>query len=90
MSRITADAPPFFLSHGVNDSLIPVEEGRLFAARLGAISRNPVGYAELPRAQHAFDTFGSPRATAAAEAVARFLGVVYGDHLLREQPATGR
>ncbi|MBE7188672.1 alpha/beta hydrolase [Jatrophihabitans endophyticus] len=81
LSRITSDAPPFFLSHGTNDSLIPIEEGRLFAERLRAVSRNPVGFAELPRAQHAFDAFGSPRATAAAEAVARFLGVVYGDHV---------
>jgi acetyl esterase/lipase len=81
MSRINVDAPPFMISHGVNDALIPVEEARLFAARLRAVSKSPVVYAELPHAQHAFDIFGSPRATAAAEAVARFLGVVYGDYV---------
>ncbi|WP_375487629.1 alpha/beta hydrolase fold domain-containing protein [uncultured Jatrophihabitans sp.] len=80
MSRVGPHAPPFLLSHGTNDSLIPVEEGRLFADRLRAVSERPVVWAELPRAQHAFDVFGTPRATAAAEAVARFLGVVYGEH----------
>lgn len=79
-SRVHAGAPPFMLSHGVNDSLIPVEEARLFVSRLRAVSTAPVVYAELPHAQHAFDIFGSPRATAAAEAVARFLGVVYGEY----------
>jgi acetyl esterase/lipase len=81
MSRINAGAPPFMISHGVNDALIPIEEARLFASRLRAVSKSPVVYAELPHAQHAFDIFGSPRATAAAEAVARFLGVVYGAYV---------
>ena len=91
MSHLGPDAPPFLLSHGTNDSLIPVEEGRLFAQRLRAVSRQPVVYAELPRAQHAFDVFGSPRATAAAEAVGRFLGVVYGDHVrARDMSGAGR
>ncbi len=88
MSHLGPDAPPFLLSHGTNDSLIPVEEGRLFAQRLRAVSQQPVVYAELPRAQHAFDVFGSPRATAAAEAVGRFLGVVYGDYV-RAQDMSG-
>jgi acetyl esterase/lipase len=81
MSRINADAPPFLISHGTNDSLIPVEEGRLFARLLREVSKAPVVYAELPRAQHAFDIFGTPRANQAAEAVARFLGHVYGKYL---------
>ena len=84
IARVNADAPPFLVSHGVNDSLVPVEQGRLFAARLRAVSAAPVVYAELPHAQHAFDVFGSPRATHAAEAAARFLGVVYGDYLRRK------
>jgi acetyl esterase/lipase len=81
LHRIHAAAPPFFLSHGVNDSLVPVEQGRLFAGRLRKVSRSPVVYAELPGAQHAFDIFGSPRARAAAEAAAAFLGFVYGRYL---------
>lgn len=81
MSRIGAAAPPFLVSHGVNDSLVPVEQARLFVERLRAASAAPVAYAELPRAQHGFDFWGTPRATAAAEAVARFLGVVHGRYL---------
>lgn len=80
LHRIGPDAPPFFLVHGVNDSLVPVEQARLFARRLRAVSRAPVGYAELPGAQHAFDVFASPRTAAAARAAAAFLGVVYGRH----------
>jgi acetyl esterase/lipase len=81
MSHVGPDAPPFLVSHGVNDALIPVEQARFFVERLRAVSRAPVAYAELPHAQHAFDVFGSPRGTHAAEAASRFLGVVYGDYL---------
>jgi acetyl esterase/lipase len=90
LHRITSAAPPFLLTHGANDSLVPVEQGRAFAARLRATSQAPVVYAELPGAQHAFDVFGSPRAHAAAEAAAAFLGVVYGQYLARTQGAGGR
>ena len=43
---------------GPNDSLIPVEQARAFTTRLREVSRQPVAYAELPFAQHAFDIFG--------------------------------
>ena len=74
---IRPDAPPFFVLHGADDSLIPVAEAREFVAELRAVSKAPVAYAELPYAQHAFDIFGSPRAHRSAEAVARFLSWVY-------------
>jgi acetyl esterase/lipase len=72
-----ADAPPFFVLHGSNDSLVPVEQARLFVARLRAVSTQPVVYAELPLAQHAFDVFGSARAAHAAVAVEQFLAEIY-------------
>jgi acetyl esterase/lipase len=72
------DAPPMFVLHGTNDSLVPVEQARLFVDRLRETSKETVAYAELPLAQHAFDLFGSVRAAATAEAIERFLGVVYG------------
>jgi acetyl esterase/lipase len=78
--RVTPDAPPTFLLHGTADSLVPVEQARAFASALRETSRAPVVYAELPFAQHAFDFFGSIRSAAAAMAVERFLGVVYGDY----------
>jgi dienelactone hydrolase len=74
---VRPDAPPFFVLHGTDDSLIPVAEAREFVAELRAVSQSPVAYAELPYAQHAFDIFGSPRAHRSAEAVARFLSWVY-------------
>ena len=60
--HVHADAPPFFVLHGHDDSLIPVVEAREFVDELRAVSKSPVAYAGLPNAQHAFDIFGSPRA----------------------------
>ena len=76
ISHVTADAPPIFVLHGSNDSFIPVEQARAFAARLRAVSTSPVVYAELPVAQHAFDVFGSARAKHAAAAAELFLAEV--------------
>src|SRR5690625_232248 len=77
VSYVGPDAPPFFVLHGSNDSLVPVEQGRDFAARLREVSDNPVVYAELPYAQHAFEIFGSPRAHHTARAVEQFLAEMY-------------
>ncbi len=71
--RVRADAPPFFVLQGVNDTLVPVETARTFVSRLRAVSRNPVAYAELPLAQHAFDVLASLRCLATTSAVADFL-----------------
>jgi acetyl esterase/lipase len=78
--RVGPEAPPTFLLHGTNDSLVPVAGARALAAGLRAQSRAPVVYAELPGAQHAFDLFSSVRARAVAVAVESFLATVYGDH----------
>jgi acetyl esterase/lipase len=80
--QVRADAPPFFVLHGHDDSLIPVVEAQQFVEELRAVSKSPVAYAELPNAQHAFDIFGSPRAHQSAEAVARFLSWVYATSYL--------
>ncbi len=77
IQQVHAEAPPFFVLHGHDDSLIPVAEAREFVDELRAVSKSPVAYADLPNAQHAFDIFGSPRAHQTAEAVARFLSWVY-------------
>ncbi|MDZ4264612.1 MAG: alpha/beta hydrolase [Mycobacterium sp.] len=72
--RLRADAPPFFILHGQDDSIIPVPEGREFAAALREVSTSPVVYAEIPHAQHAFDFYyGSPRAHYTAQAIETFL-----------------
>jgi acetyl esterase/lipase len=77
ITHVSDDAPPFFVLHGTNDSLIPVEQARSFTARLAEVSRQPVVYAELPYAQHAFDIFGSARAAHAAVAAEQFLAEIY-------------
>jgi acetyl esterase/lipase len=77
ISYVSPDAPPFFVLHGTNDSLVPVKQARDFSASLRDVSRQPVVYAELPYAQHAFDIFGSARAAHAAVAVEQFFAEVY-------------
>jgi acetyl esterase/lipase len=77
ITHVNADAPPFFVLHGRNDSFVPVEQARAFVARLREVSRQPVVYAELAFAQHGFDIFGSARAAHAAVAVEQFLAESY-------------
>jgi acetyl esterase/lipase len=76
MHRIHADAPPFFVIHGSSDSLASVEEARHFAALLRGASKEPVAYAEIPGAQHAFDVFHSIRCSCAVQSVDHFLSWV--------------
>lgn len=71
--RLRPDAPPFFVIHGRNDTLIPVAEAREFAHELRKVSESPVLYAELPFTQHAFDVLPSVRSAHAVAAVVRFL-----------------
>ena len=77
VTHVSADAPQFFVLHGRNDSLVPVEQARGFVARLREVSRQPIVYAELPFTQHAFDMLGSVRAAHAAIAVEQFLAEIY-------------
>jgi acetyl esterase/lipase len=76
MSWVGPDAPPFMVVHGSNDTLVPVEQARSFVAMLRAESKQPVVYAELPGAQHAFEVFDSRRTLATVGAVHRFLAAV--------------
>jgi acetyl esterase/lipase len=79
MDRINGDAPPFFVVHGANDTLVPVGEARSFAARLRRSSSAAVAYAELPGAQHAFEIFPSIRTAHVVAGVADFLAVVHAE-----------
>ena len=73
VDQVHRDAPPFLVIHGDRDVLSPVEDARMFVERLRAVSREPVYYAELRGAQHAFDVFCSPRTLRTVTAVHRFL-----------------
>jgi acetyl esterase/lipase len=80
LSQVGPGAPPFFVIHGANDSLVPAEQARAFAAALRGTSQQPVVYAELPGAQHAFDLLPSVRVHHTVLAVERFLAVVRSEH----------
>ena len=84
--RLRPDAPPFFVLHGQDDSIIPVREGREFAEALKKVSTNTVAYAEIPHAQHAFDFYGSPRAHYTALAVEKFLSWVHAKRAEADAP----
>ena len=75
---VRVDAPPFFVIHGSHDSLALVEDARRFVSALRAVSRNPVVYAEIPGAQHAFDVFHSLRCGHVVNAIGWFLECVRG------------
>ena len=81
ISHVHHAAPPFFVLHGENDSVIPSVQAQAFCAALRDAGAPTVCYAELPNAHHAFDIFATVRSQLAADAVADFLGVVYGRYL---------
>ena len=76
LHRVHADAPPMFVIAGEKDTLISVEEPRRFVDRLREVSRQPVLYAEMKGAQHAFDLVASWRSVPVMEAVERFLATI--------------
>ena len=81
IDRIHGDAPPMMLVHGDADVLVPVGGARRFAAALGRASSNPVVYAELHGAQHAFEIFASVRTVRTVEYVERFLAWTHEQYL---------
>jgi acetyl esterase/lipase len=88
LAHVRPDAPPFFIAHGDHDTMVPVETARHFADTLGGVSTNPVVYAELPGAQHAFDLFHSLRFEMVVDAIEAFAAwvrsrQVRSDHDLR-------
>ncbi len=84
IDNVHPDAPPFFVIHGDRDSMAPLADARAFVERLRETSANPVLYAELEGAQHAFDLFVSPRSLPVIEGVGDFL-----DHLTTAASGTG-
>ncbi len=78
ISYVHRDAPPFFVLHGEKDELVPSSQARAFCAALHVAGAPTVAHAELANAHHAFDITPTVRSRLAADAVADFLGVVYG------------
>lgn len=86
--RVTADAPDFFVLHGSLDTLVGVDQARLFVERLRQVSKRTVVYAELPGAQHAFDVFPSIRSAHVVRAIDRYLHWHWNGYR-RERSAAG-
>lgn len=74
--RVHAGAPPFLVIHGQADTLVPVRQARAFVEELRRESDNPVLYAEMRGAQHAFDLIPSLRTVPVVEGIERFLRTV--------------
>jgi acetyl esterase/lipase len=72
LAYVGPGAPPFFVVHGVQDTLVRVDSARLFVETLRSASSNPVVYAELPGGQHSFDLFHSLRFDAVVDAIEAF------------------
>jgi acetyl esterase/lipase len=83
IAHVSAEAPPFLLVHGTHDSLTWLDEMHAFERALAEKSRQPVLTLELAGAQHAFDTFHSPRSAHAVRAVTAFLEHVHEAYALR-------
>jgi acetyl esterase/lipase len=73
LNFVSADAPPFFVTHGDLDTIVLVEEARQFVEGLRRASSSPVVYAELPGAQHTFDLFHSLRFEAVVDGIEAFV-----------------
>ena len=78
ISYVHSDAPPFFVLHGEKDELVPCRQAQAFCAALREAGAATVSHAELENAHPAFDITPTVRSGLAADAVADFLGVVYG------------
>jgi acetyl esterase/lipase len=69
----TAAAPPFFVIHGSNDVMLFREESSHFVGALHRAGATRVAHAEIPGAQHAFDSVASVRSLSVADAIVAFL-----------------
>jgi len=80
LHRVHAGAPPFLVIHGTADSLVPIEESRLFHRALAEATGGGAALAEIPGAQHAFELFASLRTEHLRCAVERFLDQLWSQH----------
>jgi len=87
IERVRPDAPPFFVVHGGEDTVIPVEGAREFVERLQELSRAPVVYLEVPGAGHAYDVLPSLRTAATVEVIAERLVALHREHAARQAAA---
>jgi len=88
LAHVNANAPPCFVVHGDQDTLVIVDDARRFVERLRETSSVPVVYAELPGTQHGFDLFPSRRVETVLDAIEAFAAWV-GSATRRRSGRTG-
>ncbi|KAG6609585.1 Isoprenylcysteine alpha-carbonyl methylesterase ICME [Phytophthora cinnamomi] len=85
--ELPAVIPPFLVSHGTLDTLVPFGSSQVFFEQLQLYRQRaqqaPLGgvcdvFLEIPGAHHAFNYVMSPRAIAHGQAVVAFLDNLYG------------
>lgn len=76
-------APPMFVAHGSHDCLIPMAEAEAFVAALRRVSNEPVVFARLFGAQHAWDLLNTPWTEHTVNAVHGFAEYVYARYARR-------
>ena len=84
LDQVGPHAPPFLVVHGTHDSVVSLAEADQFVAALRATSGQPVAYAQIPGATHAFDVVYSVRTHRVINGVERFLNGI------REQTSDDR
>jgi acetyl esterase/lipase len=72
IAQLNSAAPPMFIVHGTHDSIIPLAEAIAFVDAARAASKQPVVFASLNGAQHAWDLFNTPWAQNTVDAVYAF------------------
>lgn len=66
------NAPPFFVVHGNQDNVVPVEQARRFVNHLRNEASSPIVYMELPHATQLIDLFHSLRSEAVFHGIEAF------------------
>lgn len=89
IAHVHAGAPPFFVLHGRDDSVIPHTQASAFVDALRTAGAATVAHAEIPNAHHAFDTVATMRSQMVSDAVADFLGAEYGRYRAPAARAVG-
>ncbi len=76
LDQVHDGAPPFLIIHGAADSVVPTAEAHQFVEALQNEAKNPVAYAEIPGATHAFDVLDSLRTHYVISGIHRFLDAI--------------
>jgi hypothetical protein len=83
IAQLGSHAPPMFVLHGTHDSVIPLAEAEAFVAALRRLSTEPVAFARLHGAQHAWDLFNTPWTDHTVNAVHSFCEYLYARYIER-------